>query len=256
MSKQYNIRWTEADAKELARSVKNFNAKVKRLEEKYQGTDVIIPERVGVKELKELIGTRRDLQREVKSLQRFTQRGSEEIVKAPNTEDELFMTRWQRTDMNRRASVINRTRKKRLEQVEELEMRSGGDPLGYTVGEFGMGKAEKLALSPTHAFTPKMSKYDVKQKARSLRKHSQSDYFNKADQRLIDNYTNSLVETYGEEAIKDVLDAIRGMSFNEFYKSFRAEPGAFEFASDIPDDANREAYLNKIRSTWLPEGAR
>lgn len=256
MSKRYNIRWTENDLKEINRSVKNFNAKIKRLETKYKGTDVILPEKVSVKELKDLIGTRRDLQRELKSLQRFTQRGSEEIVSIPNTDNNIQVTKWQRTEMNRRAGTINRTRALRLGQVQEIEMASGGEKLGYTVGQFGMGKAEELSLSPTTSFTPKMTKWDVSAKFRSLRKHSQSDYFTKSDQRLLNNYISSLEETYGKDAVADIVKEIENMDFSEFYKRFRAEPGAFEFASDIPKDADIEAYLNKIRSTWLPEEKR
>lgn len=215
---------------------------------------MVLPERVSVKELKDLIGTRRDLQREVKSLQRFTQKGAEEIVKAPITENTISITKWQRTEMNRRKAVINRQRARRLQQVQEIEMTSAGKDLGYTVGQFGMGKAEEIALSPTNAFTKKMTKYDLPEKFKALRKHSQSDYFTKSDERLMNNYKNALIETYGEDAVKDIVDTIDNMDFNEFYKRFRAEPGEFEFASDIPEDADIDAYLTKIRSTWMPEG--
>jgi hypothetical protein len=253
MSKRYNIRWTEDDSKELARTAKNFNAKVARLEKKYAGTDVILPEKVSVKELRELIGTRNDLKREINSLQRFTKRGAEEIVKAPVVEEPLYITKWQRTEMNRRAATTNNLRSKRYEMTVNLPMSSRGKPLGYTVGDIGMGKAEELSLNPIETFTPKMSKYDLKAKFRALRKHSQSDYFDKADRRLRENYTNALKETYGEENVKEILEAIEKMSFSKFYKTFKSEPGAFEFASDIPDDADIEAYLEGIKATWIPE---
>jgi len=251
MSKRYGIRWTENDNRELTRSVKNFNAKVKRLEEKYKDrSDVVIPEKVSVKELRDLVGTRRDLNRELKSLQRFSQRGSEELVEAPKVEDNTFLTKWQKTEMNRRAGVINRTRARRKEQIEDIEMTSGGKALGYTRGQFGMGKADELSLKPTKAFTKKMDKGDIKKKFKSLRKHSQSDYFNKADRRLVDNYVKALKETYGTDAVSDIVEAIEKMDFPEFYKKFKAEPDLFEFTYP-PDDADVDEYLNKIRSTWV-----
>lgn len=253
MSRRYNIKWRESDLNNLKKAVKNFNAKVTRLEKKYQGRkDIVLPEKTSVKEMKKLIGTRRDLQREVNSLQRFSKRGAEKIVDVPETEHNIKITNWQKTEMNRRTGIINRQRKEREKKISEIPMRSGGKDLGYDVGEFGMGKAEKLSLHPTRAFTDKMDKYSLKAKFRSLVKHSQSDYFAKADQRLLDNYRQSLIDTYGEDAVKDILDQIDGMDFNEFYKIFRGEPGAFEFASDLPDDADIEAYLTKVRSTWLP----
>lgn len=253
MSKQYKIEWNENQLQELKRTVKNFNAKVRRLEKQYDGTNVILPEKVSVKELRELIGTNRDLKRELNSLQRFSKRGAETIETAPISEENLQITKWQRIEMNRRQGIINRKRDIRREQIKEIPMSFGGQPLGYNVGDVGMGKAEEISLSHTNAFTEKMDKYELKKKFRSLRKHSQSDYFTKSDERLLNNYKEALKETYGEEAVKDILEAIDKMSFNEFYKTFRAEPGAFEFASDIPNDADIEAYLEKIESTWIPK---
>ena len=254
MAKKYNIRWSDTDTKELSRAVKNFNAKVGRLEKKYAGMEVVLPEKVTVSEMKSIIGTRNDLKREISTLQRFTQRGSEKLVTTPNTETPMKITKWQVTEMNRRKGIINRTRRDRLEKLKEIQMTSAGKPLGYSVGEFGMTKAEELSLKDINAFTPKMTKYDVQHKYRALRSHSQSNYFTKSDQRLLNNYIGALEKTYGKEAVADIVKRIEEMDFNEFYSKFRSEPGAFEFASDIPNDADIEAYLEQIKSTWMPEG--
>lgn len=253
MSKRYNIRWNESDLRELTKAVKNFNAKITRLEKNPAYKDVILPERASVKQLKELVTTRRDLQREIKSLKRFTKRGAEKIVRVPITQNELYITNWQKTEMNRRAGITNRQRNARLKKLEEMSLKSGGEDLGYTRGEFGMGKAEKLSLTPTNAFTPKMDKYDLQMKARSLQIHSQSDYFHKTDQRLLNNYKQALIDTYGEDAVKDILDEIDEMDFNEFYKIFKSEVSTFEFASKVPPDADLDGYLELIRSTWIPK---
>lgn len=251
MSKRYGIRWNDDLNSEVKRVVKNYNAKVKRVENLYKGrSDVVIPERVSVKELKSLVGTKRDLSRELNSLKRFSKRGAEQLVDVPVVEDNIKITKWQKTEMNRRSGVINRTRAKRREQLEEIEMTSGGKSLGYSRGEFGMGKADKLSLKPTKAFTKKMDKWDIQKKARSLRKHSQSDYFNKSDQRLYDNYIKSLEDTYGPEAVKDLVEKIKKMDFNDFYKTFKSEPDLFEFSSDIPSDADIGANLEHLYSTW------
>lgn len=256
MSRKYNIRWTEADVKEVDRVLRNYNAKVKRLEQKYQGTEVVLPERVAKKDFLELVGTRRDLQRELKSLQRFSKRGAEEIVKAPITENTIYMTKWQRTEMNRYKGIINAQRAKRYEMVVDIEMEHRNQPLGYTVGEFGMGKAEMNSLKPLEAFTKKMDKYDLQKKARSLRKHAQSDYFNKADNRLLENFLGSIKETYGgayPEETEQLLNSIRNMGFKEFYKKFKANPGQFEITSDPPPDFDLKNGLTELMSTWTPE---
>ena len=253
MSRTYNIRWTENDSKELSRAVKNFNAKVRRLEKKYAGQDVVLPEKVSVKELQNVIGTRRDLQRELKSLQRFSKRGAEEIVEAPITENTIRLTKWQRTEMNRLKGIINAQRKTRYDMVVDIQMEHRNKPLGYSVGEFGgMRQQELNALEPVKAFTEKMDKYDLSKKFRALRKHAQSDYFSKADRRLLENFLGAIEETFGEDAT-ELMDAIREMDFKEFYKKFKANPGQFEYASDVPEDADLKGYLEELKSTWMPE---
>ena len=62
-----NIRWNENQNAELRKAVKNFNAKITRLEKKHPEIKNALPEKVSVKAMKELIGTRKDLQREINS---------------------------------------------------------------------------------------------------------------------------------------------------------------------------------------------
>ena len=135
MSKQNNTIWSENNLKELNRTVKNFNAKVKRLETKYKNSDVILPERMSVKELKKVITTERDLNRELKSLQSFTDRGSEEIVDIPNTNNNIQMTKWQREEMSKRAKMINDKRYYHRKKLESQPLSNKGKPLGYTKGD-------------------------------------------------------------------------------------------------------------------------
>lgn len=250
MSKQYSIRWTQNDSKELSKAIRNFNAKVKRLEQKHAGTNVIIPEKLSVKEMKDLINTRRDLQREIKSLQRFTQRGAEEIVTIPNTDNNITLTQWQKKEMSIRAGVVNRKRNQRLKNLEAKELESGGESLGYTRGDIGMGKADKLALRPTKAFTPKMHKGDVKAKFKHLMKESQSDYWTKRDILMRDNYIKALEENFNPNDIKDIIKEIKSMNLGEFKDKLLSNPEDFNTAYP-PDDEQYEGYLTQLKSTWI-----
>ena len=163
MSKQHKIRWRESDTKELARVVKNYNAKIRRLKNKdpqkykntlpqfYDSKTDSYTEKLSVGQLKEIINTRQDLQREINSLKRFTKRGSEELVTVPDNDYNLQLTKWQKTEMTRRVAVINRRRKKRLEEIQETEMTSRGEKLGYTRGQLGMGKQQEVELREKHS---------------------------------------------------------------------------------------------------------
>ena len=82
--RKYNIRWREADEKELRRVVKNFNAKITRLAKKDPKNAAALPERVSAAELRAMIKTRQDLQRELNALRRFSQKGAETLVEIPD----------------------------------------------------------------------------------------------------------------------------------------------------------------------------
>ena len=251
MSKYHKIRWSEQDTKEIARVVKNFNAKVNRLAKQNPDLANVLPEKVSTKQLKELINTRQDLNRELNALKRFSKKGSEEIVIVPDTEYELKITKWQKTEMNRRIGIINRRRKARLEEIENIEMKSRGKNLGYTRGQLGMGKAEEISLQPMTAFYRTMGNRDLKKRWLSILHQSQSDYFTKRDFQVRDNYVKGLLENYNSYDIQDIVDKIEKMDIKDFLQTFQEEGGTFEFI--YPDPEKEKEYVNYLRTVWHVE---
>lgn len=252
MSKYHKINWRESDTRELARVVRNFNAKVNRLIKQNPQMENVLPEKVSVGQLKELINTRQDLKRELNSLKRFSKRGSEQIVEVPDTDYNLKITKWQRTEINRRVGIINRRRAKRLEDLSDLEATSRGESLGYKRSDIGMGRATEVSLSPMNAFTRRMNQRDLKMKWQGILKESQSDYFTQKDFRLRNNYIKALEQNFNPNDIKDVVDEIKSMDIEDFLLKFEEEGGTLELAYP-PNQEQYEGYLNAIKSTWKPE---
>lgn len=250
MSKFHKIKWRESDLQELSKTVKNFNAKISRLSKKNPDITVALPEKVKIADLKNLINTRQDLKREINALKRFSKRGAETIVIAEGTEEELKLTKWQRTEMNRRVGIINRKRKARLEQIQNLEMTSRGQALGYTRGQLGMGRATEVSLSPMNAFTRRMNRRDLKMKWGAILRESQSDYFTQKDFRLRENFIKALEQNFNTNDIQDVISEINRMDIKDFLQKFEEEGGTLEFAYP-PNREQYEAYVNGLKSTWL-----
>ena len=262
MSKQPKIKWREEDTKELTRIVKNFNAKLNRLIKKNPENSNILPSfynektrtfenKISVEQLKNMITTRQDLIRELNSLKRFSKRGAEMIVDAPDNDYGSRTTKWQRTEMNRRIGVINRRRKNRLDTLNAVEMANASGKLGYTVGQLAMGTASKNALNPMKSFTPGMNQSDIKWKFRAILNESRSDYFHDKDQQLRENYIAGLSQNYRGSDIADVIEKINSMDINEFLLKFEAKGDAFEFAYP-PDEDQYQAYLSELKSYWVP----
>ena len=214
-----------------------------------------------VAELKKIINTRQDLKREMNMLKRFSKRGAEQIVDVPGTDYNLKITKWQRTEMNRSIGIINRKRAKRLKELQETEMTSRGEALGYTLGQFGMGSIEEAELRPMKAFTRRMVQADIKWKWKAIRTESQSDFFTKADYRVRENYIKGIKTHYDYERVKDIIDKIEGMDIEDFLSTFYQEGKTFEIPSpewkqtdegefDIKYDEYL-AYENALRATWM-----
>lgn len=263
MSKLYNIRWSDADNKELRRVVKNYNAKISRLEKKNPQLKNALPEKTSVKAMRELIATRNDLNRELNSLRRFSKKGAETLVVAPGNEYNTKITKWQRTEMNRRASIINRKRVARREQIENIEMTAGGEKLGYSLSQLGMGSIAKNELKPINSFTPFMSRADIKKKFDVLKNESSDLYWNKKEIALKENYIKEIERNFNSEDIKPVKDAIDNMDFDDFYAVYLSEGGTFENvyprgqkgdkAKGIEPDAEYQSYVENLHSTWVPK---
>ena len=254
MSKRYNIRWNQYDSEQLRRAVKNFNAKISRLEKKDPKNKSALPEKVTVKQMRELIDTRQDLKRELNALQRFSRRGSEELVDVPESKYNLKITKWQKEEMSRRVGVINRKRKKKLKEIAGIELKSRGEELGYTRGAIGMGRMDEVALYPIRAFTPAMNRQDVRKKYSMILKESQAGYWDKKDIILKENYIRSLESNFNPKDIADVKEKIMEMDHKKFRKIFESEGGNFEL-SYPPDDDSYQAYLSAIKAIWNPKKA-
>ncbi len=259
MSKFHKIKWTDDDQKELERTVRNFNAKLTRLQKKDpsqilnslpDGMRVnknALPEKVTVKQMKELIHTRQDLKRELNSLKRFSKKGAEKIELVPDTDYNLQVSKWQRKEMNRTVGIVNRKRKERLEMIRNVSVE-GHD---FTLGQLGMGKQAENELKPTSSFYRTMSQTDLKWRFKSLQVERQSSYFTEKDYRVKANYIKALKNNFGESRVEDIVKAIEDMDIKDFLDKFMAvDLNKFEFAYGPPDD-NYDPYITRLKGEWL-----
>lgn len=80
--------------------VRNYNAKIKRLERAAE--EFILPEKISVKELKETAKTRRELDLMLKDLQRFSKRGMEQTVRFTSG---IEMSKYQEYKLKRNLKI-------------------------------------------------------------------------------------------------------------------------------------------------------
>lgn len=260
MSAQYDIKWRIQDEKELRRVARNFNDKIRRIAKKSPELKNILPQfyneatdqfesRITIQGLKSMIQTRQDYNRYINMLQRFSRRGAERIVEAPGNEYDTKITLWQKNEMARLASIVNRKRQERLDRLNIVQMMDASGKLGYTLGEmFGMGLASRNKLQPTKAFTRSQSRADINYKLRALQTESKTKYYLDRDQLLKNNYIKAILENYNEDDVKDILNAIRNMDADEFVLKFEARGDKFEMV--YPPERGTEDYNNYVSDLW------
>ena len=246
MQKYSKIRWNQGDYKRLRTSINKFNRKVTKLRNKGL---TYVPEKVSYSEYKNMIKSRRDLEREIRTLERFSRKNAEELVYVPSGEGNVPITRWQRTEINRRKGIINRRRKEMYEKLSNLEFTYQGKNMGYKLKEFGMGTELRNAYKPFVTFSTDISNVDVNRKWKTVLSQSQSDYLSYRTNILRKNVINTIKENYKKRDIRDVIDSINNMSDSEFLERFNRTGGNFE--PFYVDESNYQYFLNDLKSNWL-----
>lgn len=251
MSKKYNIRWTADDNEALRKAVKNFNAKRSRIIKKSPEKTPSLPEKVNMKDIKELIQTRKDLNTILNRLRSFSEKGAEELVVAPFNENNIEITRWQVEQMEKMAKTANRRRAIRKKMVQDIQLHSRNQPLGYTIGDIGMGSEEENNLSNINAFTKSMDRTSLRKKFRTLEREAMDRYWEGRERNLKEQYKNAFLENFNPDDVKEVVEAIDKMSFQQFYKKFLEEDRYFE-APYLPNQEVYEEFLESLKATWIP----
>lgn len=171
MSRKSKIRWRESDTEQLAKRVKNFNAKITRLEKKHPEIADLLPERVSAKTLKADISTRSDYNKIIKALAGFSEKGAEKIVKGKGGAE---TTQWEYKQVQKAVQAENRARKRQQDALASRPVMIGGK----VYKDVRRAAADK-ALAPLHTNFQQRSKQSwenfAKYMQRSLYGKSRSD---------------------------------------------------------------------------------
>ena len=238
--KQYNIRWKQSDVDELQRLINNFNNKLYRMEKSGKSENLIMPERVKKSEITARITTRQDLQRELKSLERFTKRGAEKPVKTK----ESARTKWEIDEFRRKQNRINRQKRARREELGEKEVTTRGRSTGVKRKE--MGRVKELSQVREDNRDPlKMKDEEFIKAKRNIENalNPMTNEFAKHNAKL--NYIKGLRNAGFSE---DIVDLVRKTDIDEFVDTINLDEQAdFDF---IYDEIEFQGHQEILRETW------
>lgn len=242
MSRPRAIKWRRSDEQELKRVVKNFNAKLSRIMKKDPSIAEYLPPRVSYKELREGILSRQELNRELNSLKRFSQKGSEKIVTAKNTG--LKVTAWEKKEVGIQVAIINRERTRKRKLLEEEEATSRGQRLNQKRSQMNSIRMNELNKKVFNFDKIKKSDWD-KYRA-TVKRQSHPNFQSEADENLRQNYIKGLKEVFGEtDETKQLIEEIEKLPLKQFITKFYKEQEAtVDFIYD-PIEAERKLRILK-----------
>lgn len=115
MPKNSVIKWRKEDERVLRKAISDFNKKVRKLE-KSRKDKSYLPSQIDYEGTKELVKTRSELDRIVRSLGRFKGQEAFKKVTLPSGEE---LTNWEKKEIGyQKASAVRRI-KKRMAQIEK-----------------------------------------------------------------------------------------------------------------------------------------
>ena len=237
MAKTYNIKWREEDVDLLRKEIRNFNRKIDRLMK--SGTPEVrsaLPPKMSMKTAKAAISSRSDFNRQIKQIKRFTERGSEEMIK---TKGGVKAPKFEIKELEARVRLINAQRKAARERIGAIDQ--GNKPL--------MGRIRDQSYMPKKA-VGKVKPEDWEQYKRSVMKQSAKDYKSNMDAAYKDNYFKMLDNLFTDDddaadlqEMKDIIDSMTTEDFIDqslnddvLYIQFYRDPIQREVKKDLIRD--------------------
>ena len=127
------IRWKQSDYMQLGKAVKQFNRKILELET--DENQAFLPDMQNYKEMKESIKTRQELNRYIKSLNRFKKESSQKLIELESGEK---LTVWEQREIQKMANrALTQVNKEIAEQEKPTES-------GYSLAQMGSLEVNRL----------------------------------------------------------------------------------------------------------------
>lgn len=225
MVRQYNISWSDKDERELKRVVKNFNAKVRRLETKEPFLKDERPEKISYKDIREKVNTRQDLNRYLNRYKRFSRRGAEDIRE---TESGVVTTNWQFREASIMQRAVTRKRREKRAKVESWQ-RQESESL------FDKPKVDEIKPSG-------FDKY-----VRALEKEIASTFDREKKELYLANYISSAFDNLGVYA-SDIVSYVQSIPLDKFVEASLTNP--FLSIDFHYTEAEQKEKAEQILSEW------
>lgn len=255
MPKKPKINWREIDTQRINKAIKNFNAKVRRIENNKPDIVFYQPNVINAAKKAELIneiqsGTRKEFNKKLKEIKRYSQRGAENVkTNAYN----VGITNWQLKNYQNKLRQVNYQRKKEREKILNTEATDRGENLNLKRGQ--MADTRDVSTRPKKFnFKNIHSQKELEKMGQALTLQSEQSHFQKQHERYLENYKkavlNSNLPIKYQQKIINSLNKIGAEKFTTIY--YQEEQATIDFVYDDSAEANYRGKL--ISDIWNNAG--
>ena len=240
------IRYDKKLNTEINRVIKNFNQKIARLEK--QEKDLILPQKITKKELKQDYFTRTDLRRKLKELERYSTRNIENTI---TTNTGIKMSKYELINLKKESQRIKASLTREIHKLETLKPTVFGKPQASTFSQMGDQyylnlKARREALNKGDIINLRSEQLQ-RYKDLLAKTYKNKRYY---DNVFKDNYLKMLTDLgyyygYDKAKLADLKEKIMELDSASFLKLFRQEK-SIQAILDYPTVINRFDSKGKI----------
>ena len=216
------IRYDKKLNQEINRTIKNFNQKVTRLEKQQRE---LLPAKVTKKQVTENIYTRADLKRKLKELQRFSERGAEEVV---TTKGGVKLTKYELQKVKKENARLKANISREIKRLSTKKPKIFGKEQQTTFAE--MGDQDYLNLVARRVALDKdvnrLTKEEFERLTKLITKTRNAQQY--MDYVFKENYADMLTDlgyyfNYDKEKLNMLKDKLMDLKPNDFMKIFRED---------------------------------
>lgn len=216
------VKISAKQSNELNKVIRNFNAKVKRLER--SGRDLELPQKITKKELLQSISDKAELKRNIKQIQRFSRKGAEQTITMGSGER---ITLWEKNEyiIQQRTAQAKLTR--RIKELQSKPIKVAGKKQSGTFESVGDSSYLNLVAQRERIRNKKfedMTKRDLsryKSLTRKILKQGHDSVFRESYKTMVID----MAYKYGfdQDKTDKILDKVDQLKDKDFLKLFNED---------------------------------
>lgn len=212
--------------KSLRQAVNNFNRKVKRLEN--VDGDIDIPEKANITAIKDRVTNKWELNREIDKLERFTQRGAEELVQ---NKSGVVLSKWEWENIQREQKRLSARLLREVERYSNITPTEFGQKQAATYGQMGDDRLFNIQARQRAISNKKLSNINVDQLKDLLGYINRTNSYYRSDKKGIfyDNFIDGTLLNlgytigYDKNKINHIREKLGELTPDQFVKAFNSE---------------------------------